>query len=66
MEKGQVLGVGRDHRSHLHTTYGASKPSLDLASCVASSSYLGLSEPCEMDEPNELMCGQGLWGPDSL
>lgn len=37
MEKGQVLGVGKDHGSQLHNTYGASKPSLDLASCVASS-----------------------------
>lgn len=62
MEKGWVLGEGVTS-SHLHDTLGVSKPSLDLASCVVSSSYLGLSVPWETSEPNELMCGQGLWDP---
>lgn len=52
--------------SHLHVTLGDIKPSLDPASCVASGTYLGLSEPREKDKPNELMCRQGTGRPNGL
>ena len=56
-------GVGG---SYLCVTLGAPKASLGPASCVASGSYFGLSEPCEKDEPSELMSRQGLGEHDGL